>query len=206
MQLLPMLFFLLLCLSLLVLIAAYVVVTYNNLTQMRERLKSLQARVNATRQRRQGVGKSINRAVGVATGHEQRVAAHGSRRGIRGKAGTITVTDTNNGWPAASAIHNASEGLQADIQSADLQLAVERELHDAAEAYNARLKSFPANLVARVNLEHTPWRIRKTARVPPSRRNGSSRTTNRQRTTLSRSKTFTSRTLRSSGKGGPSHG
>lgn len=88
-----------------------------------------------------------------ATRHEQRVTGLGARRG--GRAGRL-IRDIANGWPTASAVGSANQGMNIPVQSRDPQNQAWQQLQREAEAYNTALRRFPTCIVAQAFGFH-PW-------------------------------------------------
>jgi hypothetical protein len=140
-----------------ILIAMYVAYAYNDLTIRLERLKALMADVGKSRDRRQGVHKSVSGFIGTATRHERNVVGRAVRRN-KGGGRFISITDNGNGWPTANAVGTTEQGLSADVNSHNMENQAWVQLHHEAEEYNALLRSFPRCLFA-FRMGFRPWRM-----------------------------------------------
>lgn len=138
-------------------IAIYSLFLFNDLAKRLERLKGVAADIRSARARRWGISHVAGQGVQSATAHEQRVVRSGSRRGGRGN-GQFSVRDNANGWADVKAVNTVSQGLAANIQAQDFENQVRQSLHREAEEFNARLRVFPACILAPL-MGFKPWNL-----------------------------------------------
>ena len=138
-------------------LAGYTLTTYNDLSRRLERLKTLLADVRRIGSRGHAVRVAVTRHVGTATRHERRAIGKAAQRGGRGGR-LLNIQDNANGWPLATAVVTTERGLAADIETRDREQQGWLQLHTEAQAYNARLRTFPSSVVGRA-FGFRPWRL-----------------------------------------------
>jgi LemA protein len=147
--------------------------TYNGFVQAEEEVNRTWADVESSYQRRADLIPNLVETVKAYASHEQEVLVEVTQ--ARGKVGQTTVTAENLGPEAIQQFQQAQAGLtgalsrllvvaerypdlKANQNFQDLQVQLEgtenrinvarSRFNQAAREYNARIRSFPANLVA----------------------------------------------------------
>ena len=122
----------------------YVWGLYNELATKLERLHSLLATARLMKARRHAVGRAIQRHVGRSARHIESTTRHTAR----GKRGGRYAKVNMDGFPEQRLIDLANHGMTDNVQACGMETDAQVLLRTEAAQYNARLRSFPACLIA----------------------------------------------------------
>jgi LemA protein len=147
------------------LLGAYVVVTYNGLVRLRNRIENAWSQVDVQLQRRYDLIPNLVETVKAYAAHEEGVftkvtEARAAAIGAKGPADQAAAENVLTGalrsvfavaeaYPDLQANENF-ETLQAELAATEDKIAYARQFYnDTVLAYNTKIQTFPSVLVAR---------------------------------------------------------
>ena len=148
-----------------VLVAGYVVATYNGLVKQRNRIENSWGQVDVQLQRRYDLIPNLVETVKAYAAHEESVFAQVTQAraaaiGAKGPADQAAAENVLSGalrsvfavaeaYPELQANENF-QALQAELAATEDKIAYARQFfNDTVLAYNTRIQTFPSMLVAR---------------------------------------------------------
>lgn len=151
-------------LGILILIVLFIVVVYNSLVTLRQRVKNSWSQIDVQLQRRFDLIPNLVESVKGYMGHEQDVLTKVTElRTSWANANTVsekaeldnqlsgalkTIMAVSENYPDLKANQNFSE-LQEELRSTENKISYSRQFYnDTVTRYNTKLELFPSNLIA----------------------------------------------------------